>query len=534
VINVESGDRLLHHPEVIVSDHNHGQISRDAVVASNVNPQDEMKQEDSALLICSDRKFSENLVHNFNKTCEKEFSLQKSPDLISETGNASSVIESSPVIGRRKLSPGERYFRDRNSWKKRRRRKVNDCLQPSDLCEEHATSPLIGFHKSGRKGSYQLIKETETELDLKNNVTRTTIDTDLSHKIAENEMSPVTAPQQNKTSQSSVVSPVMKCHRRLRKQKHFIKISHLGKNCLNITSKSDQDTVQVNDIGLREGGATEYVSSPNPIISPSSPILGKSREKRFRRRKYMRTVRSEDYIQNKKDCCSIVSRKGSLLHGHSNEDTPQQRHMHFMFNNIDDPVTAEEERKTQVDNRLKESQNYTNCDASGVDIKDACAMNEDVKISKEPKCSDEKTRFALFLTETEPTIEMYCNVTDNERSINSPSLESGKVLNGNGQCIRKSVNNETEVLFPNVPNNVSCRMESVLSKRRENMCNSGGKEKGSDDVTSTELLIETETSQDISVDTAAGYHHNDLPQVNSYHTKVYIASCINPLKPKLI
>lgn len=509
VINVDSGDSLLHHPEVIVSEHDRGQISRDAVVASNVTLHVDMKEEDSDLLICSDRTFSKNLVHNFNKT-EREISLEMSPDHISGTQNANSVTESSPIIGKKHLFPGERYFYNRKSWRKKRRRKVDDSLQPSDLCQEHTASPSVDFHKSGRNSPCQLNKETEVEFDSKNNV-NLTVDTDFSHIIGENEMSPVVAPQQNRSSQRSVVSPIMKCHRRLRKQKHSVKVSHLGKNCLHFTSISDQGIVQVNDIGLKEGESTENLSTPSLITSHSSPVLGKSIEKRFRRRKCMKAVKSEDHVQNKKDCCS-VSRKGSLLRAHSIEDTPQQRHMQFMFNNINDCITLEEDRKTEIGDGLKEDQNCMKCDASGVDIKNYCVINEDGKVLMEPECSDEETGFALSLADAE-TAEKCCDVTDNGRKSNSPSLEFVKIHDGNGQCGRNSVD-ETKALFPNVLNNVPCTRKSLLSKNRENMCNSRGKEEGSDGLTSSELLIETETSLDIS---RAADCHNDLPQVNSCH-----------------
>lgn len=525
VINVESRDSFLHHPAVSPSEHSCGQMSRDAVVASNVNPQVEMKREDSESLICSDRKFSGNVVHNFNVPSEKGFFLQESPDHISGTGNASSAIESSLIIGNKTISQRERYFHDRNSWRKRRMRKVNGCFQPSQLWQEHATSRLIDFCKSGRKGSYQSYRDIEAKHELRNNLMPTTVDTSLSHKIAENETSPVTTPQQNETPQGSVISPVMKCRRIFRKQRHSVDISHLEKNCFNITNKSYQGTLQVNDNELREGGAAEDTST-NLITSPSSPILGKSREKKFRRRKYMRTVKSKVCIQNKGDCCNVVSRKGSPLHGHSIEITSQQEHVHFVFNNIDDPGTAEEDRKTKVDNRLEESQNCTNCDASGVDVKDYCVINEDVNVSKAPKCSDEKTCFSLFLTEADATVEKYCNITDIEKNINSPSLDSGKVVSGDEQCGRKSVSNMTKVLFSDVQSNVSCGRESLLSKSSENMCNSGEREEeGGDDVTSTEQLIESGMSQDISMDTAAVCHHNDLPQVSTYQREVQIASC---------
>jgi hypothetical protein len=243
----------------------------------------------------------------------------------------------------------------------------------------------------------------------------------------------------------------------------------------------------------------------------------------------VRIVKSEDSIQNKMDCYNVVCSKGSPLHGHSVEDTPQKGHMHSVFNNIDGSFTLKEDRKSEVDNILKEGQNYKNCDDSGVGIKDGCIINEDVHTVKESKCSDKNTCFALLLAKAETTTEKYCNVTENERSINSRSLKFGKVLNGDGQCGRKSADVETNALLPNVPNTVSCGRESVLWKNRENTCNTGGNEEGSDDRMSSELLIETESSQDISVDTAAVYHHNDLPQVNSCCREVYISSFINPL-----
>jgi len=517
VINVESGNSSLHHPEVSVSEDNRGQMSVDMVDANSVSPKAEVKQEDSALVGCSDRQFSRNFFHNFNETNESEFSLQKSPDCISGTGNGSNVTVSSPIIGRKKLALGERYFHYRNGWRRKRKRKVNDSLLQGVLCQEHTTFPLTGSQRSDRKDSYKLNKETEEELDLKGNVRLSKTDTDLRHTIEENEMPLIAASEQNEISQSSITSPIMKCHKKWHKWKHSVKISHLRKNRLNITKKPDECNVRVNDIWLNEGGTAENKCTQDLILSPSSPILGKDRERRFRKRKLVGRFKSVDCIQNKElqDYCRVSSRKGSLLHGHSIENTPQEKHRQTKFNKVD-VITLEDDRKGELDRGLKESHNFRKCDACGVDVEGDCIINEDEKVLKEPKFSEGKTGSVLFmvecLTEACTTAEKQCNRSD-DRNVDLPSLEFKNVLNGNVQCGRNLVNMEAHILLPDAQSNISHRRDSVLLQRKEQKFDAEGKEGSPDGTTSSELLIETETSPDISMDSTAVCHRNDLPQV---------------------
>jgi hypothetical protein len=107
------------------------------------------------------------------------------------------------------------------------------------------------------------------------------------------------------------------------------------------------------------------------------------------------------------------------------------------------------------------------------------------------------------------TVETKCNGVDIKKNIRPSSLEDGKALIEDGQCGRKSVSLDSDVLLPS---NILCRADSVL-KGEEQKCNAEVKEENPDGVMSSELLIETETSLDISMNNTSE-HHNDA-QVDS-------------------
>jgi hypothetical protein len=505
VINAENRDTLC--PDATVLDDNRRKTYIDVIDSTNVSPRNERNQGDSALVSC-DKKFSKKFPHDLNKTNESKLSLQKPANHISGTGNFSNVT-ASPVIGRKKLSPGVRSFHVRNRWRRKRMREVNDSLQQEILSQEH-TSLLLSSQRNDRKGSCELNTQTEAELHIKNNIGLTTVDMDLSPIIGENEISPPPSSQQNKPSISNMVSPVMKCHRRWRNRKHC-KVSHLARNPLNNANKLDQSSIQVNDIGLEEIDTGGSICSPNLNVSPSSPVLVKSREKRFRRRKLTITVKSGDCIDKKEfiDCSRVSSNKDVLLLGHSVVGTPQQKHMHSEFNNIRGPITLRDDGKTENGSGLTESQKHKNCDAVGDSV-----FTDEVEVLNELKGSE--------LSVVECSIEADITVVKeyigihNEKSSTPSRQEIGKV---HGQCERKSENMETKVLFPNFSDNILRRSDSILLKRKEQKCNVEVKKEIPDGATSAEPQIETETSLDISMDTAATCHHNDVPQVNLYCTE---------------
>jgi hypothetical protein len=536
VINLESGDSLLHPPEVPVLESNEGQMPMDVscitsevgvleddkgqmpMDVTSINPQIELKEYP---LSCSGRKFSKKLVHNFNMTNESEYCLLKSPDHILGTGSDEDITVSSPVIGRQKLSPRVRSFCHRNRQKKRRT-KANDAFQQVVLCQEH-TCPPLESHRSERKDLYQLNQETETEVDLKNNMRLTAVSTDLSHICDRNEMSPVSSSQQNKTSHSNVVSPVMKCQR-WRKRKLSVKISHLGKNCYDVMNTPDQSRLEVDDDVLNDGCTEAIMSTVAQTLTPSSPVLGRSSEKRLRRAKIMMAAKSEDCVHDNEmqDLSVVSSEKGVLLRGHSIDSTPQQNEVYSNFDN-DYPITLEEDRQTEDDKGLKESQKCDNYDVFGIGAKGARKIKEDVEILKEPKCSEEKTDSVLCVSQysikADVTVETECSGIDVKNCIRPSSLEVGKALTEEGQCGRKSVKVDSNVLFQS---NILCGADSVLLEEREQ--NAQVKEEKPDSVMSSEMLIETEISLDISLNNTSE-HHNDVTQVNPYFIKLCIASC---------
>jgi hypothetical protein len=502
MINTENRDGL--HPDATVLNDNKGKMCIDMIDSRSVSLRNDWTRRDSALASC-DKRFSKKLPHDFNKTDESEYSLQKSANDVSGTGNFSNVTASSPVIGKKNLSPGVRSFHVRKRWRRKSRREVNDPVQQEILCKE---SLVLSSQRSDRKGSCELNTQTEAELHLKNNVRLTTVDMDLSPTIGGNELSPPASSQQNKSSVGSTVSPVMKCNRRWRNPKHRDKASHSGKNSLNNTNKLDRSGIRVNDVGLKEIDAAGSICSPNSNISPSSPVLVKSREKRLRRRKLV-TVKSGNCIDKKEfvDCSRVSGSKDVLLHDHSILDTPQRKHKHLEFNNIHGCITLRDDGKTDNDRGLRQSQKRKNFDAKGDSV-----FTEDVEVLNESKGSELSVNECSI--EADITVEKEYSGIHNGKSINPSPQEIGKVLNEYGQCGRKSENMEAKALFPNFSDNILCRSESMLLKRREQKCDVEVKKEIPDVVTPSEPLIETETSLDVNMDNAAICHRNDVPQVN--------------------
>ena len=549
VINLESGDSLLHPPEVTVLENNEGQkqvdvsfISPEVTVLENnegqeqvdvsfispevsvlehdksqmqidvtsINPQIELKEHP---LSCSDRKVTKKLVHNFNMTNESELCL-KSPDPILGTGSDKDITVSSPIIGRQNLSQRVRSFRHRIKRKKGRT-KVNDALQPVVLCQEH-TCLAVDANSSERQDSYQLNQETEMEVDLKNNMMLTAVSTDLSPVQDMTEMSPVASSQQNKISQSNVVSPVMKRCQRWRKRKHSVKISHLGKNCCDVVNKPDQSKLETNEDVLKDGSTEVNVSSVTQFLTPSSPVLGRSSEKRLRRAKVFMAAKSEDCVHDKamQDFSVVSNKNGVLLCGSSIDNAQQQSNIYSNFDN-DYPITLEADRQTEDDKGLKENQKCENYNVFGVSAKVSSTIKEDVMVLKELKLAEEKTGSVLCVSQYSVvagvSVETSCNGIDFKKSIKPSSLEVGEVLIEDGQCGRKSVNAGSDISFPS---NVLCRADSVLLMEREQKCNAAVKEENPDSVMSSEVVIETETSLEISMNNTPDHHH-DVAQVDS-------------------
>lgn len=526
VINLGSGDSLLHPPEVTVLERNEGQMQVDVSFISpevsvleddkgqmqlnvtSINPQVELKEHP---LSCTDRKVTKKLVRNFNTTNESEICLLKSPDPILETGSDKDITVSSPIIGRQK-SPKLRSFCHRTKQKKRRT-KVNDALQPVVLCQEH-TCPGLDTHRSERKDSYQLNQDTEMEVDLKNNMRLTAVSTDLSHIRDMNEKSPVASSQQNKTSQSNVVSPIMNCCQRWRKRKQSVRKSHLGKNCCDVVNRSDQSKLEVDDDVLKDGCTEVNVSTVAQILTPSSPVLGRSSEKRLRRAKVFLAVKSEDCVHDKamQDLSVVSSENAVLLRGCSINSAQQKTNLYSNFDN-DYPITLEADRQTEDDKGLKENQKCENYNVFGVGAEGSSRIKEDTMVLKELKWAEEKTSSVLCVSQysvaADVTVETKCNGVDIKKNIRPSSLEDGKALIEDGQCGRKSVSLDSDVLLPS---NILCRADSVL-KGEEQKCNAEVKEENPDGMMSNELLIETETSLDISMNNTSE-HHNDA-QVDS-------------------
>ena len=528
VINLESGDSLLHPPEVTVLERNEGQMQVDVssicpevsvleddkvqmqMDDTSINPQIELKEHP---LSCSDRKVTKKLVHNFNVMNESELCLLKSPDPILGTGSDKDITVSSPIIGRQMLSPPVRSFCHRIKRKKRRT-KVNDALQPVVLCQEH-TCPALDTHKSERKDSYQLNQDIEIEVDLKNNMGLTAVSTDLSHIRDMNEKSPVASSQQNKTSQSNVVSPVMNCCQSWRKRKHYVKKSHLGKNC-DVVNKPHQSRLEVDDDILKDGCTEVSVGTVTQILTPSSPVLGRSSEKRLRRAKVFLAAKSEECVHDKamQDLIVVSSENGVQLFGCSINSAQQKSNLYSNFDN-DYPIILEAGRQTEDDKGLKENQKCENCNVFDVGAESSSRIKEDVKVMKEPKWAEEKKSSVLCVSQyslvADGTVETKCNGIDIKKNIRPSSLEDGNAVIEDGQCGRKSVDADSDVLSQS---NILCRADSVLLKGKEQKCNAEVKEENPNGVMSSELLIETETSLDISMINTSE-HHKDA-QVDSY------------------
>jgi hypothetical protein len=470
---------------------------------ASINPQVEVKEHSRS---CNDRKVNKKLVHNFNMTNESELCLLKSPDPILGTGSDKDITVSSPIIGRQK-SPVVGSFCHRIRHKKRRT-KVRDALQPVVLCQED-TCPALDTHRNERKDSYQLNQDAEMEVDLQNNMRLTAVSTDLSHIHDMNEMSPIASSQQNKASQSYVVSPVMNCCRRWRKQKHSVKKSHLGKNCGDLVNKLDESRLEVDDYDLKDGCTEVNVSAVAQILTPSSPVLGRSSEKRLRRAEVFSAAKSEECIHDKavQDLSVVSSENGVLLC--SINSAQQKSNLYSNFDN-DYSITLEAGRRTEDDKGLKENQKCENYNVFGVGAESSSRIKEDVKLLKELKWAEEKTSSVLcvspYSVAADITVETKCN-----GNIQPSSLEDGKALIEGGKCGRKSVNADSDVLLPN---NILCRGDSVLVKGKEQNCNAEVKEETPDGVMSSELMIENETSLDISMNHTSE-HHNDVAQVDS-------------------
>lgn len=528
VINLESADSLLHPPEVTVLERNEGQMQVDVSSISSevsvleddkgqmqmddtsINPQIELKEHP---LSCSDRNVTKKLVHNFNMTNESELFFFKSPDPILGTGSDKDITVSSPIIGRQK-SPKVRSFFHRIKQKKRRT-KVNDAHQPVVLCQEHKC-PALDTHKSERKDSYQLNQDTEMEVDLKNSMRLTAVSTDLSHIRDMNEMSPVASSQQNKTSQSNVVSPVMNCCQRRRKRKHSIKKSHLGKNCCDVVNKPDQSMLEVDDDVFKDGCTEVNVSTVAQILSPSSPVLGRSSEKRLRRAKVFLAAESECCVHDKamQDLRVVSSGNGVVLCGCSINSAQQKSNLYSNFDN-DYPITLEADTQTEDDEGLEENHKCENYNVFGVGVESSSRIKEDEKVLKELKWAEEKTSSVLCVSQysvaADVNVETKCNGIDIKKYIQPSSLEDGKAPFEDGQCGSKSVNADSDVLLPS---NILCRADSVLLKGKEQKCNAEVKEEKPDGLMSSEPLIETETSLDISMNNTSEHHNN--AQVDSY------------------
>jgi hypothetical protein len=456
----------------------------DVLDSSIVSPRGEVNQWDSALVSCDE--FSERNPHVKNRS-GSIFSLQKPANQVSGTGNFNNITVPSPVIGRKK-SPGMMSFHVTNRQTLKRMREANDSLQQELLCHKHMSS-LPSSLRSDREGSYVLSTQPEVDINLKtNNVSLPSVDMDLSSTVKENELSPPASSQWNKPSESNVVSPVMKSDRRWRNRKHRIKVSRLRKNTLNNTNKLDRSSMQINNV-LKDIDAAENICSPNLNLSPSSPVLVKSREKGLRR-KLMTTVKPGDCTDKIEmtDCSKVYSSREVSLHAYCILGTPHQNH-----------VCAE----------LKESQKRKNCDTKGDSL-----CTDDVKVLN----GSESSELSVVECSIEANIsdEKECSEIHSKKIINTSPQEIDEVLNEHGHHGRKSENSKTTLLFPKYSDNILCRGESMFLGRNEQEHNHETKREIPDVVTSAEPLIETETSPDISIDNAAVCHHNDVPQVNLY------------------
>jgi hypothetical protein len=189
--------------------------------------------------------------------------------------------------------------------------------------------------------------------------------------------------------------------------------------------------------------------------------------------------------------------------------------MYYNFDN-DCPITLEADRQTDDDEGLKENQKCENYNVFSVGAKDSSRIKEDVMVLKEPKWAEESTGSVLCVSQysivADVTVESQWNRIDIKKYIRPSSLEDGTALIEDGQCGRKSVNADSDVLLPS--NNL-CRADSVLLEGKEQKCNADIKEENPDGVLSSELLIETGTSLDISMNNTSE-HRNDVTQVNSY------------------
>jgi hypothetical protein len=308
----------------------------------------------------------------------------------------------------------------------------------------------------------------------------------------------------------------MNCCQRWRKRKHSVKKSHLGKNCGDAVNKPDQNRLEVDDDDdLKDGCTKVNVSAVAQILSPSSPILGRSCEKRLRRAKAFLAAKSEKCIHEKamQDLNVVSSENGVLLCGCSINSAQQKSNQYSNFDN-DYPITLEAGRQTEDDKGLKENQKSENYNVFGVGAENSSRIKEDVKLLKELKWAEEKTSSVLCVSQysvvADFIVETKCNGIDIKKNIQPSSLEDGKAVIEDGQCGRKSVNADSDVLLPN---NILCRADSVLLKGKEQKCNAEVKEENPDGVMSSELLIETEISLDISMNHTS--EHHNVAQVDS-------------------
>jgi hypothetical protein len=506
VINAENRDTP--NPDSTVLGDDKRQTCVDIVDSSIASPRGKRNGGESALVSC-ENYLSKKFPHHFNETNESEVSLQKPTNHISGAGNFSNVTASSPLIGSKKLSPGVRCFHGTNRRTLKRTRGINDSLQQEVL------SSLRISRRNDRNGSFELNK-----INLKpNEVKLPTVDLDSSPTVGEKELSPAVLSQWNKPSVNNMVSPVMKCDRRWRNRKHRNKVSRLRKNSLNDAIRLDRSRMQLNDVGLKEINATESICSPNLNVSPSSPVLVKSREKRFKRKKLMMTVKLGDCIDEKEfmSCDRASSREDVSLLDDCILATPQQKHMRSEFNDIHGPIILRGDVKTEDDSGLRGNQNYENCDSEG-----DCLCTENAKVWNDSKGSGSSVVECSI--EANIIAEKECSEAHSKKDINPSPQEIGKVLKEHGHCGRKSENLDTKHFSCNILR----RRRSEIQNRSEQKCNIEAKKEIPVGVTSAETVIETETSLDISLDKVAMSHHNGVPQVSLYFIYFAIHSILSP------
>jgi transcription elongation factor Elf1 len=281
-------------------------------------------------------------------------------------------------------------------------------------------------------------------------------------------------------------------------------------------NKLDQSKLEVDDDDLKDGCTEVNVSAVAQILTPSSPVLGRSSEKRLRRAKDFLAAKSEECVHDKatQDLSVVSSENCALLCGCSINSAQQKSNLYSNFDN-DYPITLEAGRRTEDDKGLKQNQKCENYNVFGVGAESSSRIKENVKLPKELKWAEEKTSsvqcVSQYLVAADITVETKCNGIDIKKNIQPSSLEDGKALIEDGQCGIKSVNADSDVLLPS---NILCRADSVLLKGKEQKCNAEVKKDNPDGVMSSELLIETETSLDISMNNTSE-HRNDVAQVDS-------------------